>query len=77
VEKVVVMVTSCLKYSTTARIAEFRNRFGLFLDSKKARGMALKPWSFIIETRLSGGMVPLYVAARTFFVQNPTGREAI
>jgi hypothetical protein len=28
----------------------------LFLDSKKARGSALKPWSDIVETPFSGGM---------------------
>ncbi len=30
----------------------------LFLDSKKARGSASKPWSLIHETSLAGGMVP-------------------
>jgi site-specific DNA recombinase len=30
----------------------------LFLDSKKARGSASKPWSLLLETEFSGGMVP-------------------
>ena len=30
----------------------------LFLDSKKARGDALKPWSLLLEQPLDGGMVP-------------------
>jgi site-specific DNA recombinase len=29
----------------------------LFLDAKKARGSALKPWSLILESHVSGGMV--------------------
>jgi hypothetical protein len=37
------------------------------LDSKKARGCALKPWSLLHQSSLSGGMVRLYASARQFF----------
>ena len=30
----------------------------LFLEDKKARGMALKPWSLLVESASTGGMVP-------------------
>ncbi len=30
----------------------------LFLDSKKARGSCIKPWSLLVEKPLSGGVVP-------------------
>jgi site-specific DNA recombinase len=30
----------------------------LFLDSKKARGSSVKPWSFLLEKPLCGGVVP-------------------
>jgi site-specific DNA recombinase len=39
----------------------------LVLDCKKARGSCVKPWSFIPENSSTGGVVPLYDAARTFF----------
>jgi len=39
-----------------------------FLDNKKARGSALKPWSLIAESDFSGGMVHLYSSARTHFI---------
>jgi hypothetical protein len=42
-----------------------------YLDSKKARGSALKPWSLIPESTLYGGMVHLFASARTFFKENP------
>jgi hypothetical protein len=41
-----------------------------FLDSKKARGSASKPWSFVPENRFVLGMVPLYRSARTFFQES-------
>lgn len=31
----------------------------LVLDGKKARGYCLKPWSCLLETRPTGGMVPV------------------
>lgn len=39
----------------------------LVLDGKKARGYCLKPWSCLLETRPTGGMVRVYESARTFF----------
>jgi len=39
----------------------------LFLDNKKARGDALKPWSLLSENHSLLEMVPLYRTARTFF----------
>ena len=39
----------------------------LILDCKKARGSCVKPWSLLVEKSLTGGMVSLYDAARTFF----------
>jgi len=30
----------------------------LYLDSKKARGSALKPWLFVTRNDFSGGMAP-------------------
>ena len=39
----------------------------LVLDCKKARGCCVKPWSLLGEKSQTGGMVPLYTAARTFF----------
>jgi site-specific DNA recombinase len=41
----------------------------LFLDSKKARGCSLKPWSFIPENRSVLNLVPLYQQARTHFTK--------
>ena len=61
---------SKLVFSVTERVREFnpvKSQHVLFLDAKKARGSALKPWSLSIESPFSGGMVPLYVAGRTFF----------
>jgi hypothetical protein len=49
---------------------EFLNKCELsrpFLDSKKARGCSLKPWSFIPENRSFREVVPLYQLARTHF----------
>jgi predicted transcriptional regulator len=43
----------------------------LVLDRKKARGSCVKPWSLIPLNTQTGGMVPLYNAARTFFKDNP------
>ena len=42
----------------------------LVLDCKKARGYCLKPWSPIVENPTTGGLVPLYDSARTFFRDN-------
>ena len=39
----------------------------LVLDCKKARGYCVKPWSALVETSQTGGMVALYDAARTFY----------
>jgi len=39
----------------------------IVLDCKKARGSSVKPWSALVEFNQTGGMVPLYDAARTFF----------
>ena len=39
----------------------------LVLDCKKARGSCVKPWSLLSSTSQTGGMVPLFDAARTFF----------
>jgi len=39
----------------------------LVLDSKKARGHCLKPWSLLVESTKTGGMVSLFDTARTFF----------
>jgi DNA invertase Pin-like site-specific DNA recombinase len=39
----------------------------LVLDCKKARGSCVKPWSALVETSPSGGLVSVYDAARTFF----------
>jgi hypothetical protein len=38
----------------------------LVLDCKKARGSCVKPWSALVETSQTGGMVCLYDSARTF-----------
>jgi hypothetical protein len=46
---------------------------GLFLEGKKARVQALKPWSLLVETTFDGGMVRLYEVARTYFLENPGG----
>ncbi len=39
----------------------------LVLDCKKARGSCVKPWSLLLPTSQTGGVVPLFDAARTFF----------
>jgi hypothetical protein len=65
---------SKLVFSLTERVREFnpvKSQHVLFLDCKKARGSALKPWSLPVETPFSGGMVHLYGSARTFFQGQP------
>jgi hypothetical protein len=37
------------------------------IDRKKARGSCVKPWALIPEFSQTGGVVPLFIAARTFF----------
>ena len=39
----------------------------LVLDCKKARGYCVKPWSLLVETSQTGGVVCLFNSARTFF----------
>jgi hypothetical protein len=39
----------------------------LILDCKKARGSCVKPWSLLLETSQTGGVVHLHDIARTFF----------
>jgi hypothetical protein len=43
----------------------------LYLESKKARGEALEPYSLLVPQTFLGEMVCLYRAARTFFKDNP------
>ena len=42
------------------------------LDSKKARGSSLKPWSFLQNPQDFLEMVPLYKLARQFFQGTPS-----
>ena len=60
-------VESAQKLSKSAEIGSPKEKkeiaskvFGsnLFLDSKKARGCCIKPWSLLVEKSSSGGMVP-------------------
>jgi len=39
----------------------------IVLEGKKARGSCVKPWSALVETSRTGGMVCVYDTARTFF----------